>query len=1081
MDEACSNSMNILKAILIILLSISSFPQSEEYIFKQFTDADGLSQSTIFAMIQEQQGFLWLGTIDGLNRYDGYEFRVYVNDPSDINSISDNFISALYEDSDGFIWVGTVNGYFNRFDRKTEVFKRYSTNDFFSTSKKPDTNFYDYPLAFSRNQINSVTSITEDSAGFLWIGTWGNGIIKFDRKKENGKHIYYDENNPTSLSSNRILEIISDTNGEIWIATFGGGLNKLVKENINGNDQSKTLSSNFLRYRSRESNKFSLSDDKTISLFEDNTGNIWIGTFYGGLNKLDSINKKLSPANAKFLNYNRMNSGLSNNTVMAIQQNLDGYLWIGTFGGGIDRFNPSDESFINFTQISSQQYVFPDIEILSLFIDRSGILWAGSHLGEGVTKIQKAKLKFDVINSKSPGNLKLSDDVVWSILKDSKGNLWVGTYRGGLNVLNIKTKQRKIYKKSDEKVYGISDNHIRAIAEDKFGNIWVGTYSGGLNRINRSNGKIELYKNEPGNQNSLSANQVLDIYVESENTIWAATFGGGLNKLSFTDNSSGVPDFKSFRHNPSDPQSLSDDRTYTILKDSKQNFWVGTYGGGLNRFDENTGKFIVVFPDLLNYQAGSNDKILSLAEASDNTLWIGTSGGGLVEFDITTNSVQNFSSAQGLSSSVVYGILEDNNSHLWLSTDDGIFLFNTVTKRFTQFGIEDGVQSLEFNGGAYLKDSDGMMYFGGINGYNYFHPDSITIDQYTPAVVISSIKVMDVRVKGNPEEIILSYDQNFISIEFTALDFSLPKRNRYSYILDGFQKSWINTGGANRTVTYTNLPSGEFTFMVKGTNSDGIWNEEATTLKIIITPPFWQTWWFSTLVVVIIVFFIYYLGTIRVKSQLEIEKLKLKIASDLHDNIGAGLTEISILSEVAERSEGHSSTIVKKDLQKISETARQLVDSMSDIVWVVNPQRDSLHDLIVKLKDSYNEFFSSIGISFQVNNVEKSDDIKLPMEYKQNLLLMFKEAINNSIKHSGCKKIILEAFYKNDIIKIVLSDDGNGFDKNEIKFGNGIRNMENRAKRIRGNLSWISEQGLGTTVTFSGKLGKINRIKSLIN
>jgi two-component sensor histidine kinase len=340
---------------------------------------------------------------------------------------------------------------------------------------------------------------------------------------------------------------------------------------------------------------------------------------------------------------------------------------------------------------------------------------------------------------------------------------------------------------------------------------------------------------------------------------------------------------------------------------------------------------------------------------------------------------------------------------------------------------------------------------------------------------------MDVKVNGEPNELILSYDQNFISIEFSALDFSIPKRNRYSYILEGFQKSWSFTEGSNRTAIYTNLPAGEFTFMVKGTNSDGIWSENAASIRIIINPPYWQTWWFITLIVILIVFFIYYLGTIRVKNQLEIEKLKLKIASDLHDNIGAGLTEISILSEVAERSEGHSSSIVKKDLQKISETARQLVDSMSDIVWVVNPQRDSLHDLIVKLKDSYNEFFSSIGISFQVNNVEKSDDIKLPMDYKQNLLLMFKEAINNAIKHSGCKKLILEASYKNDIIEIVLKDDGTGFEINKVKFGNGIKNMENRANKIKGKLSCKSEVGGGTIVSFSGKLGKINQIKSLFN
>jgi signal transduction histidine kinase len=288
------------------------------------------------------------------------------------------------------------------------------------------------------------------------------------------------------------------------------------------------------------------------------------------------------------------------------------------------------------------------------------------------------------------------------------------------------------------------------------------------------------------------------------------------------------------------------------------------------------------------------------------------------------------------------------------------------------------------------------------------------------------------------------------------------------------------TDGSSRKATYTNLPPGEFTFLVKGTNEDGIWNEIPAKLKIIINPPFWQTWWFVTLIILSVAFLIYFFGTIRVKSQLEIEKLKLKIASDLHDNIGAGLTEISILSEVAERHDGHSNPIVKNELKKISETARQLVDSMSDIVWVVNPQRDSLHDLIVRLKDSYNEFFSAIGISFQVNNIEKSDDIKLPMEYKQNLLLMFKEAINNAIKHSGCNKITLDAFYKNDLIEIKLKDDGNGFNVNEVKFGEGIKNMKNRANKLKSNLKLDSESGKGTTVIFSGKLSRINKIKSLL-
>ncbi|MCW8813332.1 MAG: hypothetical protein OQK65_07330, partial [Chlorobium sp.] len=395
--------MKTLSIILtLIFCSSSLYSQTEEYIFKQLTDADGLSQSTIFTTIQDKDGYLWLGTVDGLNRYDGYEFRIFENDPSDSTTISDNFISAIFEDSDGFLWIGTINGYLNRFDKKTEIFKRFYINNFFSTVRNPENNFYDYPLAFSRDQINTITTITEDKDGYLWIGTWGNGIIKFDRKNLTGIHIFNDPDNPSSLGSNRVLDILTDKEGNLWIATFGAGIDKL------GNNYSDKSVSNFgfLHYTSKKNVEGSLSDNKVISLFEDKNKNLWIGTFYGGLNKLDATNKNYPSDKAKFTTYvhkqNQSNS-LSNNTVMAIVQGFDGYLWIGTFGGGVDRFDIDSETFVNFSKKSSHDSSFPDVEILSLFIDRSGILWVGSHLGEGVTKVQKNISNFEIINSLSTG------------------------------------------------------------------------------------------------------------------------------------------------------------------------------------------------------------------------------------------------------------------------------------------------------------------------------------------------------------------------------------------------------------------------------------------------------------------------------------------------------------------------------------------------------------------------------------------------------------------------------------------------------------------------------------------------------
>ena len=1074
-----------LKLILFTAFFLQTFALTDEYIFKQLTDSNGLSQSTILETIQDKEGYLWFGTIDGLNRYDGYEFRVYSNDLTDSFSISDNFISSLFEDKDGYIWVGTVNGYFNRFDRKTEKFTRYYVNDYFEIVEQPNPTYYDFPLAFSRNQTNSITAIEEDTAGYLWISTWNNGILRFDKKTETAVHIYNDPKSAGSLSCNRVTDIIIDKQGEIWVATFGDGIDRISHTPSSSESHADSNNYIFINYSNQKNNLFSLNDDYVITLFEDRNENLWIGTYNGGLNLLNAENKFLPPDKAMFRQYTsnkNCDDCLSENTIMAIVQDFDDYIWIGTFGTGLDRLDISSGKFTHFSSNPVNPNSLPDNEILSLFVDRSGIIWVGSHLGEGVTALQKNTANFVLINRRSMGVLKLNDDVVWSVFCDSKNNLWVGTYRGGVNVLNFESKQVKIFEHNPDDPASLSNNHIRSITEDNSGNIWIGTYSGGLNRFNPATKKIDVFRNEPENKNSLSANQVLDILIESDSVIWVATFGGGLNKLSFKENSSEeYPAFTHYKKNISEPSSIPDNRVYILYKDRKDNFWVGTYGGGLSKFNPVTGKFQNLFTHQTSTQSLGIDKILSILEDSDGTIWIGTSGGGLCRFTPDDKKYFCYSKNDGLTSSVVYGILEDNSGNLWISTDDGIFMLNRSTGKFTQFGIEDGLQSLEYSGGASHKDKEGKIYFGGINGLNFFNPDDIITRSYIPPVAITSVNIFNNRLKGEFNELILSYDQNFISFEFAALDYSNPGRNKFSYILEGFDEEWQNSDFSRRVAFYTNLPAGTYKFHVIGSNPDGVWNEEGAVISLIINPPFWQTWWFLTLIVVLIGFLIYYTSTIKIKTQLAMERLKTKIASDLHDNVGAGLTEISILSEVANQKQDRSPTALANELKTISETARELVDNMSDIVWVVNPQRDSLYDLIIKLKDSYNEFLNSVGISFQVKNIDKTNDVHLPMEYKQNLLLMFKEAINNSIKHSKCSKIILEASINNETVVLSLSNDGYGFDLQNHKSGNGMRNMESRANKIGGNITWESSSGHGTKVVFVGKIKKFFKLKSLLN
>jgi ligand-binding sensor domain-containing protein/two-component sensor histidine kinase len=1056
------------------------FAASNEYIFRQLTVDDGLSQSTVFATLQDSRGYMWFGTIDGLNRYDGYNFMVFTNNPADSTTISDNVITRIFEDSRKQLWVGTVNGYINKFNWNTETFDRYFVRDFFEVELAPPGGYYEYPLAFSRNMNISISSITEDQQGYLWIGTWGNGVIRFDPVNKTAIHLYKKIDDESSISFNRITRVLASRDGTIWIGTFGNGLNKLELSDPSKGEQK---SYRVTHYKNTDDNSNSLSDDRIISLFEDPDKTIWVGTYSGGLNQLNYNQRNLNGQDAKFINYRKIentNNCLCNNTVMDIVMDNSGYLWLGTFGGGVDRFDKKTGNFVHLFNDPTDPFSLPENDILSLAVDRSGILWVGSHIGEGVTSVRENRAKISHLKN-VPGNPNsLNDDVVWSILDDDSGNLWIGTYSGGLNRYNYRTGKFKAYQNNPGNLNTLSDNHVRVIRKDTFNNLWIGTYYGGVNKFNTQTGEFTHYTHSKDDPGSISGNQIQDIFIESDSVIWVATFGSGLNKFTFDENSSvSEPIIAIYQNSPADTTSISDDRTYNIFKDSNGNLWIGTYGGGLNKMNKITGKFTQYKNEPGNSYSLSDNRVVSIIEDSNQILWLGTSGGGLNKFDQELNIFTHYFQNKGLTSSVVYGILEDDAMNLWMSTDNGIFKFDINKDSFTHFDREDGLQSLEFNGGSYFKDKSGMMYFGGINGLNIFYPDSIRTNTFVPPIVITSMTVLNNRIKGDASEIILTHDQNFISFEFSALDYTNPKYNHYAFRLDGLDDGWNYVDAERRIANYINLPAGDYTFHVTGTNSDGLWNRSGTSILITITPPFWQTWWFITLMAILIGAVIYYLSTIRIKQQLAIEKIKTRVAADLHDNVGASLTEISILSEVAVHKSNNDSDL--KELRNISDIARQLVDTMSDIVFVVNPERDSLYDLIIKLKDSYNEFLQSVGISFKVKNIDKTNDIKLPMEYKQNLLLIFKEGINNAIKHSKCNKIVLEANIRGDVIEMILSDDGIGFDELNSGTGNGLRNMETRADKINGKMKCLSSVETGTVIRFIGKISRFTKLKSLFN
>lgn len=1034
----------------------------EDYIFRHIRIEEGLSQSSVLCMLQDKLGFLWFGTANGLNRYDGYTFKIFSNDPSDSTTISDNGILSIFEDSKGFIWIGTVEGVLNKYDRRTGFFKRYNITASLHTEKNLEEDYFDFPLPLSRNNERSITSITEDKKGNIWFGTWGKGLIKLNPISNKFEHFRMTNDKANSFNSNRVRSLLTDENGNIWIGTLGNGLYKF-SDNM------------FLYFTHQKDNSRSLSNNSPITLLNDKNGNLWIGTYGAGLCMLPG-NQKLDPQKTEFIRYElNVSSNISRSFIVTMFQDNERNIWIGTLGNGLFKFDLKTKKMMNFKNDPDDENSISKNEIMSILQDRSGNLWFGTHLGRGINKLERRTEKFEHVSKNTFRKSGLNDDVVWSICADDESRVWIGTFKGGLNLFDRRNKKFSYIKAG---AGSISDNHIRAIYNDGNGNLLIGTYSGGLNIFNKANKTARVYKNISNDLSSLGANQVQSILIDREGNYWIGTFGAGLNKVSKENVKNGTIRFERFAVNPNDPFSISDNRVYTIYEDSEGIMWIGTFGGGLNKFDKNTKRFIA-YKNLPGDKASLGDnRVMTIHEDKSKNLWIGTYGGGLNLFDKKKETFERFNDKSRLKSSVVYGILEDNFNHLWMSTDNGLFKLDIPTRQFTQYDQNDGLQNLEFSGGAYFKSKNGEMFFGGIAGFNHFYPDSVIDNSYVPPIAISSIRIFDEPLRSERDTIELSYDQNFFSFEFAALDYTNSNDNQYAFMLEGFDKQWRFVDSRRRVANYTNLPPGEYVFSVIGSNNDGVWNYDGKNIFITILPPFWKRWWFILLVLSLAVAFVYYIVSARYRSLLAIEKLKSKLSADLHDNVGSGLTEISILSELTAHELKNLTGNVSHNLTAISDKARHLIDSMSDIVWMVNPQRDSFYDLIVRLKDSYSDLLMSSGISYKTANLEKLTDVKLPMEYKQNLFLIFKEALNNSIKHSKCKKISLEAEISRDILTLALIDDGCGIETSRINSGNGIRNMKSRAKLLGGHLEIVSNND-GTLLKFTGKLNSSNKLAFL--
>lgn len=1018
-------------SIMLFVLRHDLLPADEKFIIEQVSLEKGIPNNLVFSIFQDSKGLLWFGTMFGLVRYDGVNYKTYRNNPNDTNSLSNDDITSIYEDIEGNLWLGTFNGGLNKFNRAENKFTRYLYNE-------------NNPGSISSN---TIWDIIQDEKGNMWFATDRGGLVQFS----NERFIAYkrDTTKPGSISGNNIHAVSLDRHGNIWAGTGAAGVNKF--------DRKKNV---FKNYRFDDKSSSLHGSNFVTTVFKDDQGNLWVGTGGGGLNKYDEQHDE-------FIRYTHDStdiSSLSNNFVHAIAQDSPGVLLIGT-RSGYNTFNVSTGKFERFKLHNDS--VGKNQSVITLAKDKSGVIWLSSYT-EGLYKALEPSGKFQSA---------LKGKNVTCIFEDSAGRLWAGTFSDGLF---MSTDKGKTFKNISGENKSLPEKAINSVIQDNQGNIWIGS-SNGLYIYNQNLNLLKSFSHDPKNVFSISNNSVLKLLCAKDGTVWVGT-AYGLNKFNAD---SGT--FKRFQTVRGDSNSLSDNTILSIYEDKENVLWVGTYAG-LNRFDGNN-KFRHFRQDPYNPMSISNNYVFSFCEDNNSNFWIGT-GGGLNIYDRKAGTFFHYNTADGLPSGVISGIESSDDGYLWLSTNKGISRFDMKNNSFRNYDSYDGLPSNMFNSGAYFRNSAGEIFFGSIKGLSYFKPANIKDNNFLSPIVLTSFTkyINNSKVEfdiSQTKEIELSYKDDVIKFDFASMDFTNPSKVNYAYMLEGFDKNWIHSGNQGSAV-YTNLNPGEYVFKVKGTNADGVWNENAASVILNISPPFWKTWWFYALAVCTIAAGVYSFQNFRVRKRvkhfLELESIKEKerelmreqAARDYHDELGHKLTRISLYSRRINKKLRPTANGLTNDLNSIVETSNSLQSGAKDLIWAMNPHEDSLYDLAVRLKDFGNDLFDSTGINFICHGIEESfKKIILSMNCKRHLIYIFKEGMNNILKHSRCSEVSLEFKINRDKLEIILLDNGGGFEINNSQKGYGLKNIFLRAKHISAEVLVNSRNGKGTEIYLRTPLSKL--------
>jgi ligand-binding sensor domain-containing protein/signal transduction histidine kinase len=986
----------------LLFLSAVLAVQAQPLIFTHLGLNEGLSQSSVYSLFQDSKGFLWVGTGDGLNRYDGYQFKTYrtYKPPFALNNFCG---SHIIEDSSGNLWCGSRYG-INKYDYATDALIRvYPGND------SASFNGWIEPLGF-------------DHDGLLWLWDHAN-LLAFDTDKNTFRQVKAE--NVGGVFSEAVL----DKNGVVWYTRKKG----IGYYNIRTGEFKNLLDDYWSKRSIRQVPNLYL-DENGILWMTDEEKVISYNTHDGAISEITELRH---PRSGRW------------RSVFAAKNTL----WLGSETEGLVVYGLRDHKTVKYHAVETEKNTIATDIVTGVFIDRSDNIWVASD-GYGLNKADLKTPKFLHYYKSKNDSVSLSDNFIRSFYEDEEGHLWIGTFVG-LDILDRKANKIIHVKNDDNAVHT-----VRCIFKDAKGNILVGT-DHGLKQLDKTRSRLSPISGAGDDLEQIRSAKILSMYQTKEGELLLGCRGGIY-----------VVSYSGSRINSCRLISGTINYSIGMIYQSRDGqVWFGsTDGDFLYNFTKENGEWLESRRQMLRINVRS---FLEFPE--QNQLWMGTDM-GILRYDLATNNYAVIDESSGLSNNHVYGMLQSDNGQIWISTNKGLSCYNRASGTFKNYDTDDGLQSNEFNSGAFYKSRSGELFFGGINGFNAFYPERITLNPVKPNVVLNHFMVNEENIPelGNPagmKTVTLGYNSNTLSFDFVALEFTKPEKNRYRYRLVGADKDWVDAG-LKHFARYTNLNPGTYRLYAMASNNDGLWSDAQLLCTLIIAPPWWMRWWAlgAFAVLLLIGARLVFNYTLRRKMEAQqrilerqkaIEAERSRISKDMHDDLGSGLTKIAMMTQLLKTNTGN----VKENIQfdKISETAGDLIDNMGQIIWAMNPENDDIENTLGYLRKFSLDFFEDSNIRCTVNFPSNTGPIKLSQLMRRSLFLVIKETFHNILKHSCATEVNIHASLQHNRLDVEITDNGKGFDPANAKSGgNGLSNMPKRMNDIGGTYELRSSHGNGT-------------------